>query len=498
MQTPTPQKQAIYDNFQAQNKGYNKDNFQSHYGIGNVANVGNGFNQFNNVDALQTEIGRINQVMGNRTGFGLGNDQYTGYLDKLNNYNAPFQQQQNNIQQAQDQYKNSQAAQDAQKWNNASISDIAAKYGFDYSRDYAKQQAEAEAQALRNANLDAQRRNESNSKVGKQNIDNNLMNMVEALDRNYFQKMMGQQQDQVETGMNAGIASDQDLRMQMARQAEMGSSYRDANLGKMQIDENFNLNDLRLAEAMGLIDQQSLAREDSLYNDRLQQGYGQLMNEREMSNALDQQMWGRSQAEIDRALNQQNILRGAGQWQDAFNYGKERDQISDQQWNKQFDWGKLMDEAGLSGMYNGNRTMQGQQFDWGKQMDEAGLMGLFNGNRTLQGQQFDWGKTVDQHGMTMDEKRFGLQQQQFNQSVANARAKAAGSGGGGGSTNKPTAQAAPKKLAQDFLKEMQNVPQTPEDKKYLQYNSGPIKPPASNFYGDWLDKNMFHLGRYGG
>lgn len=422
---------------------------QAGYGIGyGDSNIGGGFNQFKNFDMLGQEIGRINTVMQNRTQQGLGNASQQGYLDKLNTYNQPFQQQQNNVTNATNNYANSQQKTDANKWNNATIDDVAKKYGFDYSRDYAKQQAEAEAQALRNANADAQRRNESNKKTGLQGIDNGLMDMAEGLDRNYFQKMMGQQQNQVVSGMNAGIASDQDLRLQMNRQAEMGASYRDANLGKMKINENFNLDDLRLAEQMGLINQQGLAREDSLYNDRLQQGFGNLMDERGMANQLDQQHWQRSQTEIDRALQQQNELRQSGQWNTQFDYGKDRDKIADQQWNKNFDWGKTVDTAGLTG--------------------------LFNGGKTLDGQKFDWSKVVDQHGMGMDNKRFALQQQQS--------AGRSGGGGGGNSKGKSKAKAsagsskggttkAPSKLGSQFLKETKNAPQTAADKVWLQADS---------------------------
>lgn len=475
MMTPTPEKQGIYDNIVAQSKGYDKNQHQGGYGIGNLQNAGGGFNQFGNVDAMQGEIGRVNQVINNRNEYGLNNDVFTNYLDKLNIHNKPFQDQQNQITQSRDDYANSQQKADADRWTNASIDDIAKKYGFDYSRDYAKRQAESEAQALRNANADAQRRNESNKKVGTQNIDNNLMNMAEGLDRNYFQQMTAQQQNQVGTGMNAGIASDQDLRLQMNRQAEMGASYRDANLGKMKIDEEFNLNDLRLAEAMGLIDQQALAREDSLYNDRLVQGHGQLMDERTMANALDQQQWGRSQAEIDRAYDQQNVLRQAGQWQSQFDYGKERDQVADSQWQSTFDWGKLMDEAGLTGNYKGDRTLAGQQFDWGKLIDEANQTGMFGGKRNMAGQQFDWSKVVDQHGMGIADQQLALQRS------AQAMRGSGGGGGGGkssgsskskgssGGSSGGTAKTSPKgSPGAAFNAAQKNIPQTPADKVWLQ------------------------------
>lgn len=486
MLTPTPEKQGIYDSYAAQAKGYDKNNFQSGYGIGNASNISGGFNQFSNVDAVGQEINRMNTVMGNRTGFGLDNSAYKGYMDKLNTANQPFQLQQQNVKNAQNGYANSQQKIDADKWNNASISDIAAKYGFDYSRDYAKQQAEAEAQALRNANQDAQRRNESNKKTGLQSIDDNLMNQVEGLDRNYFQKMMGQQQSQANSGLNSGIAADQDLRLQMSRQAEMGASYRDANLGKMKVNENFSLDDTRLAEAMGLINQQSLAREDSLYNERLNQGYGQLMDERTMANGLDQQQWGRSQAEIDRALGQQSELRNAGQWQTQFDYGKDRDKVTDNQWNQNFDWGKQMDTAGLTGFFNGDRTMAGQQMDWGQKIDSANQTGIFNGNKNMQGQQFDWSKVVDQHGMSLADQQFAFQKQQAAASVA--RSKAGSSGGGKSSVGVGNTAPAGKKspLAAQFQKETNQIAQTPADKLYLQ---------AESAYRQGLDMVMKNTGK---
>lgn len=355
----------------------------------------------------------------------------TNFDVNKNNYNK-------SVSGANSSYEQSQAHQDASKWNNATIQDIASKYGFDYSRDYAKQQAEAEAQALRNANQDAQRKNESNKKTGLARIDSNLMNQAEAMDRNYFQEMLGQQQNQVNAGLNAGIASDQDLRLQMARQAEMGASHRDANLGRMQIDENFNLDDLRLTEGMGLINQQALAREDSLYNDRLQQGFGNLMTEREMANSLDQQQWGRSQADINRALQLYGMDNAQEQWGQEFQYGKDRDVIKDSQWQQGFDWDKIIDRA--------NQT------------------GLFEGKRNMDGQQFDWSKIVDQHGMTMEEKRLALQ---YAQMAQDARLASGGGGGGGGGSAGGTPASQLAKTYQNYNKEKSATPQNFDDRHYM-------------------------------
>lgn len=444
---PTPEKQAYYDNFLAQKNGYSSNNYQSGYGIGYGANVSNGFNNFNDANAVRTELDRVNTVMGNRTQYGLSNDSYKSYYDRLNsaispatnaqnaanaaqtnyqnqqsqnnaNYQNQYNQYNNQINQAGQNYQNSEAYKNYNSMMNATIDDIAAKYGFDFSRDYAKQQAEAEAQALRDANANASRQNKSQNELNLATIDSNLMNMAEGLDRDYFQQGLAQQQNQVNSGLNAGIASDQNLRLQMARQAEMGSAYRDANLGIMQENQRYTNEDLALIEALGTINQQALAREDALYNERLQQGYDILSNDRNYyMNAADME-WGQSRDLVNQYLQQQNNLTNNYQWQSAFdyngmrdqvadsqwaqeffqnqlqqslaneqyreqfNYQQGRDQVADNQWQQSFDWSKLMDEAGLTGLYNGQRTLDGQQFDWAKLVDQAGLTGLFNGQKT--------------------------------------------------------------------------------------------------------------------
>lgn len=428
----TPEKQSFYDNIQAQSKGYKSGDYQSHYGIGSAGNVSGGFDDWNNITNVNTELGRVQEVMGNREGYGLSNDPYQSYLNKLQSANKPYQTQVDNEAQARQDYDGSQAKADAAKWTNATIDDIAAKYGFDFSRDYAKQQAEAEAQALRNANQDAQRRNESNKKTGLASIDSGLMNQAESMDRSYFQQMMQQQQNQVGTGLNAGIASDQDLRLQMNRQAEMGSSHRDANLGRMKINENFNLDDLRLAEGMGLIDQQSLAREDSLYNDRLMDGFNMVGKERDFYTGLDQQHWGRSQAEIDRAMGQQNWIQNHGlqqsefDWRQStdqrdFDYGVGRDGVADQQWSDEF------------GRLQGRDKVQDQQ--WSTEFDRLLDRDKVGDNQWQQGHDYD--KILGNHGMSIADQQIALQRQ-------NASRAARGPSGPSGPSKaapKPTANA---------------------------------------------------------
>lgn len=154
----------------------------------------------------------------------------------------------------------------------ATIEDIAKKYGIDYSRDYAKRQAEAEAQARRDA-IEAQKRQNAASKDNMmQGIDNSLRNANEAMDKKYFVEGLNMQQDQVNNGLNAGIAADQALRLAMAQQSELAPMYRDAAQARNAEETRFTNEQLNLLDAMGLVNKEALAREESLYNDRLQQG----------------------------------------------------------------------------------------------------------------------------------------------------------------------------------------------------------------------------------
>lgn len=421
----------------------------------------NRFNSMANPSQADIDtVGQIKTLYGNNFNQqGIDPTKWSGQAQQSYLLENPYQGATNakqdystGVTNAQNKYENSQAKQDSTKWNNATIQDLADKYGFDYSRDYAKQQAEAEAQALRNANANAQRQNESSNKLNKEAIDNNLMNQAEALDRNYFQKYLTQAQDQTNSGLNAGIASDQDLRLQMNRQAEMGASYRDANLGKMTEDQRFSNTGISLTEALGLINQQALAREDSLYNDRLQQGFGNLQSERNYFSGLDQQEWARSQTEIDRNMQLYQTDLGQSNFQSTDAYNRLQDTISQKQWQDQFSWDKRMQESALTGNLNGNRTLAGSQFDWNKSQD------------LISNQQ--WEKQFNE-----DVRQFGLQHA-LQKQAASGRS-GGGSGGSGGSyastTSGGTQSAPAKALASqysNFKSSANSQADTFEDKYY--------------------------------
>lgn len=197
-------------------------------------------------------------------------------------------------------HNNNQTVINANRMMNATINDIAKKYGFDYSRDYAARQAEAEAQAKRNAYNSTKRDNVSANKDTLGQIDAGIKEGNQALDNSFFQAYLAQRQAQTNNGLNAGIAAEQDLRLGMNQQQQMASLYRDANLARNRENERFTNEDLRISEALSLVEQERLAQEDRLYQDLRQRAYENLMSERGMGLQISNSEWGKLQDRIAR------------------------------------------------------------------------------------------------------------------------------------------------------------------------------------------------------
>ena len=158
----------------------------------------------------------------------------------------------------------------------------------------------------------------------------------------------------------------------MARQASMGDAHRDANLGRMKANEQFSLDDIRLAEEMGLVNQQALAREDSLFNDRLLQGFDQIqqlndfgLRENSMLLGADLQQRGQnighSQFLQDQDFRQGQADQGQANWMQEFERLLGRDKASDSQWDKSFNYQQERDKTGDS--------RWGQEFGYQQQRD---------------------------------------------------------------------------------------------------------------------------------
>ncbi len=206
------------------------------------------------------------------------------------------------IQRLQDSYKNSAAYKNQQRMINATIEDIAKKYGFDFSREYAERQAEALAQAERNAYQNSLRQNKSLYEQTMAQIEQDIRNANTALDHEYFQQMLNQQQAQAVSGLNAGIAADQNLRLAMSKQAQLSDVYAQANLARQQELSRYGNEAMRLREALDLVEQQRIARADEIYQQLRQLGYDILARDRDYANQTSQIEWGRISDQIKSEL----------------------------------------------------------------------------------------------------------------------------------------------------------------------------------------------------
>lgn len=169
---------------------------------------------------------------------------------------------------------------DQYRTETATIQDLMEKYGFDFSRENAEQIAEAAAQAKRDA-----------AENKEQQITNNVENAVEGTNQDFFQQFLQQQQAQVNNGLNAGIAANQNLRLQMAQNDALSDVYATAQENRMAVQD-----------ALGRIEQEKLAQANQIYYGRLQDAFQNAM-------ALTEQRRTDNLARLQAALQQrgQNI-----------------------------------------------------------------------------------------------------------------------------------------------------------------------------------------------
>lgn len=145
---------------------------------------------------------------------------------------------------------------DKYKTNPIGINELARKYGFDYSRKYAEKQANVKAQAQKDALASQRERLEYETESAK-----------EDLTHGYFKKYLEQRQELSDRGMNAGIAAESNLKLEMSKQHDLADILANAQLRNQELDRN---------EAQ--IERERLAYIEQLYNDRLQQGFKNAMD----------------------------------------------------------------------------------------------------------------------------------------------------------------------------------------------------------------------------
>ena len=202
----------------------------------------------------------------------------------------------------------------------ATIEDIAKKYGFDFSREYAERIAEQEAQRRR-AEVDSQR---ARVEQATQSAQTNL-------EHDFFNEFLQQQQSVVNSGLNAGLEMDRHNRLEMNRQHALADILQMAELQNQDLDRMLQT----IAEEQGL-------RTETLYDQRMQ-----------FASQLLQQYEAQKQAENLAMLQAELQQRGQNisLTELAERMGLQREQ---------FDWQKLVDEANLTGMWDGSETWQRQ------------------------------------------------------------------------------------------------------------------------------------------
>lgn len=205
-------------------------------------------------------------------------------------------------------YEASQEHQNSLKWQNATINDVASKYGFNFSKDYANQQAESVAQAQRNQYNAAARTNQSTNMQTMKELDSGLRDGVIGTENTFFQNYLQQRQAQANKGLNAGIQTDQDVRLGMNQQSVLAGLYRDTNNNKAKEMDRFNNQSMEIQEALALVEQQKNTEAEKLYQELITKGYGMLGTERGWYNTLDQQRYGQYQDDINLWYKEQDRL----------------------------------------------------------------------------------------------------------------------------------------------------------------------------------------------
>lgn len=230
-----------------------------------------------------------------------------------------------------------QAQQDLYRLQNATIKDLQAKYGFDYSREYANRQAELERQA-KQAAIQQQ----------MQQLDAAQQDINRKIDQDYFQRYMQLLQQQTNTGMNAGIAADQNLRLDMNRQNQL-AQYMTQN--QLQRDQ--------LMQQLAGLGVEAQAKAEQLYQDRLQKAFENTTKLDELRNAnLGNLM------DYDQAMRQLDFERY--KWNTMSAEQRAQNQLA---W-AQLQWAKQQfatEQQWRQYVYNHMSASERAQLDWMKQ-----------------------------------------------------------------------------------------------------------------------------------
>jgi hypothetical protein len=204
-------------------------------------------------------------------------------------------------------YYNTAAYKNAQAMQNETIPGISKKYGFDFSQNYANNQAETAAQAQRLAQQASQRDNQSMHDLTSHQILNDYNNGARSLDQGYFQNYMNQAQGQVNRGLNGGMVADQNLRLAMNKQNDVGKLWQDRNQATMQENARYGNTSKTINDALAQIEKEKAANAQKYYQDLLSQAYGVLSSDRSYGLQLDNSAWCKYQDMFSNDMAQKQL-----------------------------------------------------------------------------------------------------------------------------------------------------------------------------------------------
>lgn len=197
------------------------------------------------------------------------------------------------VTKSQKDYKKGKEYKNAEKLQNSNIQDIAKKYGFDFSKDYANRQAETAAQAQRNVYNAQGRTNDATHDVGIKRIGDNYDSAAGSLDKGYFQQFLGTQQNQADRGLNAGIAANQNLQLAMSKQGEVADLWKQRNTNTQEEDLRYANQAQTISEALAQVEKEKYANAENLYQGLLSKGYDILSSDRASANQWADSAWNR-------------------------------------------------------------------------------------------------------------------------------------------------------------------------------------------------------------
>lgn len=250
----------------------------------------------------------------------------------------------------------------AYKTKATTVNDLSKNYGMDFSRGYAAQQAQSQADAKRTG-INTQLRQ----------VDDNVNSSNDALSRNYFQQYMKQAQSQAGAGLNSGIQADQNLRLSMNRQAELGDLYKQAATQKAD-----------LSAQLANVGNEQAANENQIYNERLQQAYQNAMSDTSRRQSENQALLGAAQSQRSQNINM-------NQYQQNFDENKRQADLQNKQWQQSFDtqnsqWQKNFDTQ--NSQWNKSFNQQVKEYNDSKQWREY----TYNNMSAAEKAQFEWTK----------------------------------------------------------------------------------------------------------